>query len=104
MSRYMSTKDRILCADINLVKTFIAACTPKNWCYDFIIVLYVHQIKCQTIFIKTVFIIHQYIYTCIYIYIYIYIYYLVLVSCITVILSIKVKNSCSVLKVELISY
>ena len=101
MSRYMSTKDRILCADINLVKTFIATCTPKNWCYDFIIVLYVHRIKCQTIFIKTVSI-YIYIYICVYIYI--YIYYLVLVSCITVILSIKVKNFCSVLKVQLISY
>ena len=43
----MSTQEWILYTDINSAKTFIATCTPKKWCYCYIIVLYVHHTICQ---------------------------------------------------------
>ena len=35
------TKKKDLYADHNLTKTFIAICTPKRWCYVYVIIVYV---------------------------------------------------------------
>ena len=37
----MSTKERDLYTDNNFTKAFIATCTPKKWCYGYIILIYV---------------------------------------------------------------
>ena len=36
----MSVKQTDLYADKNLSKTFIAICTPKRWCYVYVILVY----------------------------------------------------------------
>ena len=56
----MSTNETDLYADNNLTKTFIAICTPKRWCYVYVILVYV-----PTVYVKNVSII------CLYIYVYI---------------------------------
>ena len=66
----MSTNETDLYADNNLTKTFIAICTPKRWCYVYVILVYV-----PTVYVKNVSII------CLYIYIYIYISCLILIIC-----------------------
>ena len=52
----MSTKETDLYADNNLTKTFIAICTPKRWCYVYVILVYV-----LTVYLKNVSIIWLYI-------------------------------------------
>ena len=53
----MSTNETDLYADNNLTKTFIAICTPKRWCYVYVILVYV-----PTVYVKNVSIICLYIY------------------------------------------
>ena len=36
----MSTNETYLYSDNNLTKTFIAICTPKRWCYVYVILVY----------------------------------------------------------------
>ena len=45
----MSTKETDLYADNNLTKIFIAICTPKRWCYVYVILVYV-----PTVYVKNV--------------------------------------------------
>ena len=54
----MSTNETGLYADNNLTKTFIVICTPKKWCYVYVILVYV-----PTVYMKNVSI------TCLYIYV-----------------------------------
>ena len=53
----MFTNETDLYADNNLTKTFIAICTPKRWCYVYVILVYV-----PTVYVKNVSIICLYIY------------------------------------------
>ena len=71
----MSTKETDLYADNNLTKIFIAICTPKRWCYVYVILVYV-----PTVYVKNVSII------CLFIYI--YVSCLILIICNTIIYSV----------------
>ena len=53
----MFTNETDLYAGNNLTKTFIAICTPKRWCYVYVILVYV-----PTVYVKNVSIICLYIY------------------------------------------
>ena len=71
----MFTNETDLYADNNLTKTFIAICTPKRWCYVYVILVYV-----PTVYVKNVSII------CLFIYI--YVSCLILIICNTIIYSV----------------
>ena len=45
----MSRKETDLYADNNLTKTFIAICTPKRWCYDYVILVCVLTVSVKNI-------------------------------------------------------
>ena len=45
----MSVKQRDLYADNNLSKTFIAICTPKRWCYVYVILVYVRRVYVKNV-------------------------------------------------------
>ena len=45
----MSAKEADLYADNNLSKTFIAICTPKRWCYVYVIVVYVLTVSVKNV-------------------------------------------------------
>ena len=51
----MSPKEIDLYADDNLTKTLIAICTPKKWCYVYVILVYI-----LTVYVKNVSIICLY--------------------------------------------
>ena len=53
----MFTNETELYAGNNLTKTFIAICTPKRWCYVYVILVYV-----PTVYVKNVSIICLYVY------------------------------------------
>ena len=53
----MFTNETELYAGNNLTKTFSAICTPKRWCYVYVILVYV-----PTVYVKNVSIICLYIY------------------------------------------
>ena len=45
----MSTKETDLSADNNLTKTFTAICTPKRWCYVYVILVYVLAVSVKNV-------------------------------------------------------
>ena len=45
----MSVKQTDLYADNNLSKTFIAICTPKRWCYVYVILVYVLAVSVKNV-------------------------------------------------------
>ena len=45
----MWAKQTDLYADNNLSKTFIAICTPKRWCYVYVIVVYVLTVSVKNV-------------------------------------------------------
>ena len=82
----MSRQEQILKSDNSFAKIFIAPYTPKRCCYGYITVVYALRV-----YVRNVSIIGRYLFSVFKIYI-------------TVYYSHQVKISCSVTKVELISF
>ena len=85
----MSTKETDLYADYNLTKTFIAICTPKRWCYVYVILVYVLTVSGKNVYI---------------ICLYIDISGLILIISNTIIYSVSSKIYCSIKKVLLLFF